>query len=126
MPHPQGCKQIFLGVVVDNAKIYGKQAKERGPLNQRQKGPYNYFDPYGTRIITTPTVHRCAHTLSCRTGKPRSCPSAETFPRESPYPEHRKPAHPAQHWSGWRLPSLWSATNHHRQSVRQERFFESA
>ena len=30
----------------DYAKIYGKQAKEKGPLNQRQKGPYNYFDPY--------------------------------------------------------------------------------
>jgi CubicO group peptidase (beta-lactamase class C family) len=30
----------------DYAKIYGKQAGEKGPMNQRQTGPYNYFDPY--------------------------------------------------------------------------------
>lgn len=30
----------------DYAKIYGKQAKEKGPLNARLTGPYNYFDPY--------------------------------------------------------------------------------
>ena len=30
----------------DYVKIYGKEAKEKGPLNQRQTGPYNYFDPY--------------------------------------------------------------------------------
>lgn len=30
----------------DYVKIYGKEAKEKGPLNQRQNGPYNYFDPY--------------------------------------------------------------------------------
>ncbi len=29
----------------DYAQIYGKQAKERGPLNARLTGPYNYFDP---------------------------------------------------------------------------------
>jgi hypothetical protein len=29
----------------DYGKIYGKQAKERGPLNARLTGPYNYFDP---------------------------------------------------------------------------------
>jgi CubicO group peptidase (beta-lactamase class C family) len=29
----------------DYARIYGKQAKERGPLNARLTGPYNYFDP---------------------------------------------------------------------------------
>jgi hypothetical protein len=29
----------------DYAKIYGKEAKTRGPLNARMTGPYNYFDP---------------------------------------------------------------------------------
>jgi CubicO group peptidase (beta-lactamase class C family) len=29
----------------DYVNIYGKEAKEKGPLNQRQTGPYNYFDP---------------------------------------------------------------------------------
>jgi len=30
----------------DYVKIYSKEAKEKGPLNQRQTGLYNYFDPY--------------------------------------------------------------------------------
>jgi Beta-lactamase len=30
----------------DYVKIYGKQAREKGALNQRQTGLYNYFDPY--------------------------------------------------------------------------------
>ena len=29
----------------DYAKIYGKEAKEKGPLNARLTGRYNYFDP---------------------------------------------------------------------------------
>src|SRR6266436_89197 len=29
----------------DYGQIYGKEAKERGPLNPRMTGPYNYFDP---------------------------------------------------------------------------------
>ena len=29
----------------DYARIYGKEAKTRGPLNARLTGPYNYFDP---------------------------------------------------------------------------------
>jgi CubicO group peptidase (beta-lactamase class C family) len=29
----------------DYGKIYGKEAKEKGPLNARLTGPYNYFDP---------------------------------------------------------------------------------
>jgi len=29
----------------DYAKIYGKEAKTKGPLNARLTGPYNYFDP---------------------------------------------------------------------------------
>jgi CubicO group peptidase (beta-lactamase class C family) len=29
----------------DYGKIYGKEAKTRGPLNARLTGPYNYFDP---------------------------------------------------------------------------------
>jgi CubicO group peptidase (beta-lactamase class C family)/acetyl esterase/lipase len=31
--------------VHDYAKIYGKEAVTRGPLNARLTGPYNYFDP---------------------------------------------------------------------------------
>jgi hypothetical protein len=30
----------------DYAKIYGKEAAERGPYNERLTGRYNYFDPY--------------------------------------------------------------------------------
>jgi len=30
----------------DYAKIYGKEAEERGPYNMRLNGRYNYFDPY--------------------------------------------------------------------------------
>jgi len=29
----------------DDGKIYEKQSKQRGPLNARLTGPYNYFDP---------------------------------------------------------------------------------
>ncbi|MGA8150563.1 MAG: serine hydrolase [Terriglobales bacterium] len=30
----------------DYGKIYAKEAHEKGPLNARLTGPYNYFDPY--------------------------------------------------------------------------------
>ena len=30
----------------DYGQIYGKEAKEKGPLNARLTGSYNYFDPY--------------------------------------------------------------------------------
>lgn len=30
----------------DYGRIYGKEAKTKGPLNARLTGPYNYFDPY--------------------------------------------------------------------------------
>ena len=30
----------------DYGRIYGKDAKTKGPLNARLTGPYNYFDPY--------------------------------------------------------------------------------
>jgi hypothetical protein len=30
----------------DYGKIYGKEAHEKGPLNARLTGPYNYFDPH--------------------------------------------------------------------------------
>src|ERR1035441_7760437 len=30
----------------DYSKIYGTEARTRGPLNARLTGPYNYFDPY--------------------------------------------------------------------------------
>lgn len=39
-------KQIFDAKYPhDYGQIYGKEAKERGPLNARLTGPYNYFDP---------------------------------------------------------------------------------
>ena len=48
----------------DYAKIYGKEAKERGPLNARLTGRYNYFDsewhPYyhGTDLHTMQSVSK--------------------------------------------------------------------
>jgi len=30
----------------DYGRIYGKEARTKGPLNARLTGPYNYFDPY--------------------------------------------------------------------------------
>jgi len=39
-------KQVFTRKYPhDYAQIYGKEAKEKGPLNARLTGPYNYFDP---------------------------------------------------------------------------------
>ena len=38
--------QVFSRTYIhDYGKIYGKQAKTRGPLNARLTGPYNYYDP---------------------------------------------------------------------------------
>ena len=48
----------------DYAEIYGKQAAERGPLNARLTGRYNYFDPYwhpfyhGTDLHTMQSVSK--------------------------------------------------------------------
>src|SRR5882724_18489 len=48
----------------DYAKIYGKQAKEKGPLNARLTGRYNYFDPdwhpyyHGTNMHTMQSVSK--------------------------------------------------------------------
>ena len=48
----------------DYAKIYGKEAKERGPLNARLTGRYNYFDPewhpyyHGTELHTMQSVSK--------------------------------------------------------------------
>ena len=48
----------------DYAKIYGKEAAERGPLNARLMGRYNYFDPYwhpyyhGTDLHTMQSVSK--------------------------------------------------------------------
>src|SRR6202008_3587673 len=48
----------------DYAKIYGKEARERGPLNARLIGRYNYFDPYwhpyyhGTDLHTMQSVSK--------------------------------------------------------------------
>ncbi len=44
----------------DYVKIYGKEAKEKGLLNQRQTGPYNTLIHSGTRIITAPICTRCS------------------------------------------------------------------
>jgi CubicO group peptidase (beta-lactamase class C family) len=48
----------------DYAKIYGKEAAERGPYNERLTGRYNYFDPYwhpyyhGTDLHTVQSVSK--------------------------------------------------------------------
>jgi len=48
----------------DYAKIYGKEAGERGPYNMRLTGRYNYFDPYwhpyyhGTDLHTMQSVSK--------------------------------------------------------------------
>jgi CubicO group peptidase (beta-lactamase class C family) len=48
----------------DYGKIYGKEAKEKGPLNARLTGPYNYFDPawhpdyHGTEMHTMQSVSK--------------------------------------------------------------------
>ncbi|MGD0546168.1 MAG: serine hydrolase domain-containing protein, partial [Candidatus Acidiferrales bacterium] len=48
----------------DYAKIYGKQAGERGPYNERLTGRYNYFDPYwhpyyhGTDLHTMQSISK--------------------------------------------------------------------
>src|SRR3984957_6733415 len=48
----------------DYAKIYGKEARERGPLNARLTGRYNYFDPewhpyyHGTDLHTMQSVSK--------------------------------------------------------------------
>jgi CubicO group peptidase (beta-lactamase class C family) len=48
----------------DYGKIYEKQAKERGPLNARLTGPYNYFDPawhpyyHGTALHSMQSVSK--------------------------------------------------------------------
>src|ERR1700721_2479186 len=41
----------------DYAKIYGKEAGERGPLNARLTGRYNYFDPYWHPYYHAPDLH---------------------------------------------------------------------
>jgi hypothetical protein len=48
----------------DYGKIYGKEAKERGPLNAHLTGPYNYFDPawhpyyHGTELHSMQSVSK--------------------------------------------------------------------
>src|SRR6516165_7478801 len=48
----------------DYGRIYGKEAKTKGPLNARLTGPYNYFDPYwhpfyhGTDLHTMQSVSK--------------------------------------------------------------------
>jgi hypothetical protein len=48
----------------DYGRIYGKEAKTRGPLNARLTGPYNYFDPawhpyyHGTDLHTMQSVSK--------------------------------------------------------------------
>jgi len=53
----------------DYGKIYGKQAKERGPLNARLTGPYNYFDPawhpyyHGTDLHSMQSVSKTVSSI---------------------------------------------------------------
>jgi CubicO group peptidase (beta-lactamase class C family) len=48
----------------DYSRIYGKQARTRGPLNARLSGPYNYFDPswhpyyHGTDLHTMQSISK--------------------------------------------------------------------
>jgi len=48
----------------DYGRIYGKEAKTKGPLNARLTGPYNYFDPHwhpfyhGTDLHTMQSVSK--------------------------------------------------------------------
>jgi len=62
----------------DYAKIYGKQAKEKGPLNARLTGPYNYFDPYwhpyfhGTDLHSMQSVSKTVTSIIIGIAKTRS------------------------------------------------------
>ncbi len=53
----------------DYAKIYGKEAKVRGPLNARLTGPYNYFDPawhpyyQGTKLHSMQSVSKTVSSI---------------------------------------------------------------
>jgi CubicO group peptidase (beta-lactamase class C family) len=53
----------------DYAKIYGKEAATRGPLNARLTGPYNYFDPawhpyyHGTKLHTMQSVSKTVSSI---------------------------------------------------------------
>jgi CubicO group peptidase (beta-lactamase class C family) len=53
----------------DYGKIYGKQAKTRGPLNARLTGPYNYFDPawhpyyHGTELHSMQSVSKTVSSI---------------------------------------------------------------
>jgi hypothetical protein len=58
-------KQVFARKYEhDYARIYGKEAKTRGPLNARLTGPYNYFDPawhpyyHGTELHSMQSVSK--------------------------------------------------------------------
>ena len=58
-------KQVFERKYAhDYGKIYGKEAKERGPLNAHLTGPYNYFDPawhpyyHGTELHSMQSVSK--------------------------------------------------------------------
>ena len=53
----------------DYGTIYGKQAKERGPLNAHLTGPYNYFDPawhpyyHGTDLHSMQSVSKTVSSI---------------------------------------------------------------
>jgi Beta-lactamase len=58
-------KKVFERTYPHNyAKIYGKEARERGPLNARLTGRYNYFDPewhpyyHGTDLHTMQSISK--------------------------------------------------------------------
>jgi len=53
----------------DYGQIYGKEAKERGPLNAHLTGPYNYFDPawhpyyHGTDLHSMQSVSKAVSSV---------------------------------------------------------------
>src|SRR6202007_92575 len=61
----------------DYGIIYGKQAKERGPLNARLTGPYNYFDPawhpyyHGTELHSMQSVSKTVSSVIIGIAKTR-------------------------------------------------------
>jgi hypothetical protein len=51
-------EEVFDGKYAhDYGRIYGKEAKTKGPLNARLTGPYNYFDPVATENVISNRIN---------------------------------------------------------------------
>ena len=81
-------KQVFeRNYKHDYGRIYGKEAKTRGPLNPHLTGPYNYFDPAwhpyyrGTGMHSMQSITK---TVTSITARPMCTPCAP--PRSSMRP----------------------------------------